>query len=156
MKNRARYYKYGMYIGISLVIYFLLMRIMGFHQYLLLSLVNGLILAVGIYLVMRNEYKSKKEDYKYVDGINAGLATGVISTVFFTIFMALYLYQFDHTAFNDMMHSWQLTTNGGEAAFLGTIFLMGIVSVAMVTLMIGQRFKPSWNVRRKSLNTESA
>lgn len=155
MKNKTQYYKYGMYIGISLIIYFLLMRILGFHQYLLLSMFNGLILAVGIYLVIRNEYNSKKEDFKYVDGINAGLASGVISTIFFTVFMALYLYQFDHAAFEDMMHSWQLTTNGGEAAFLGTIFLMGIVSVAMVTLMIGQRFKPSWNSHRKNLNAES-
>ena len=75
--------KYGIGIAIVLILYFLLTKLMGLHQYPMLSSLNALIFGGGIFYAIRN-YKRTTNDFSYQEGFQIGLFTGGLATVIFS------------------------------------------------------------------------
>ena len=81
-------------IAVALIAYFLLLKLLGLHQYPVLSAANGVIYGAGILLAIK-KYKAESAKFQYEKGFEVGFLCGAIATVIFTIFMALYIFELD-------------------------------------------------------------
>lgn len=138
------YFRYGIGIAVVLIIYFLLLKVIGLHEYPILSAANGLIFAAGIFMAQK-KYRSNKNNFKYEKGFELGLLTGGLATVIFTIFMAVYMYQIDAEFAQNILESWQLEYDSGTAILLLSLLLMGFSTTLVLTLAFMQLLKNSWN-----------
>jgi len=146
------YSRYGILIAIVLIVYFLLLKLVGLHQYPILSAANGLIFGLGIYLALTN-YKSQKNKFKFEKGFEVGLLSGGIASLLFTIFMAIYMYQIDNEFAIGILKAWSLEYNSGTFILLLTILIMGFATTLVLTLAFMQLLKSSWNTKDGNRNT---
>jgi hypothetical protein len=146
------YSRYGIWIAVILIAYFLLLKLIGLHQYPVLSSVNGLIFGAGIYLALK-KYSSRKNNFKYEKGFEVGLLSGGIASLLFTIFMAVYMYQIDNEFADGILKSWNLEYNLGTLMLLLTILIMGFATTLVLTLAYMQLLKKSWNTKDGNRNT---
>ena len=138
------YLRYGIGITVVLIAYFLFLKIVGLHHYPILSVVNGLIYGIGIFMAQK-KYRSIKNRFKYEKGFELGLLTGGLATILFTGFMAVYLYQIDSEFAVSILKSWELEYESGTAMLLISILLMGFSTTLVLTLAFMQLLKNSWN-----------
>lgn len=146
------YSTYGIGIAVLLIVYFLILKLIGLHQYPVLSSINALIFGVGIYLALK-KYRSKVSEIKYEKGFEAGLFTGGIASIIFTVFMALYMYQIDGEFATSIMESWNMETQLGTSMLVISILIMGLVTTLLLTFSFMQLFKRSWNPKYGNSNT---
>lgn len=146
------YSRYGIWIAIILIAYFLLLKLVGLHQYPVLSAANGLIYGFGIYMAMK-KYSSRKAKFKYEKGFEVGLLCGGIATILFTFFMAVYMYQIDGEFAANIMESWDLEYDMGTLMLLMSILIMGFSTTLVLTLTFMQLLKKSWNTQDGNRNT---
>lgn len=146
------YSRYGIWIAVILIAYFLLLKLVGLHQYPVLSSVNGLIFGFGIYLAMKS-YASRKDKFKYEKGFQVGLFSGGIASIIFTVFMAIYMYQIDAEFSDAIMERWNVEYDMGTLMLLITILIMGFATTLVLTLSFMQLLKKSWNTQDGNRNT---
>ncbi|MEM7187053.1 MAG: DUF4199 domain-containing protein [Bacteroidota bacterium] len=141
----ARYYtKYGLGIVIFMIGYFLLTKLIGWHQFPVLSALNGLFIGAGIFLALK-KYKAESDGFKYQDGFQLGLFTGGLATIVFAIFMALYIFQIDTQFAQAVLDSWGLNYNKGSLILIISLVIMGFSTTFVLTLAFMQLLKESWN-----------
>lgn len=145
------YTRYGLWIAVILIAYFLLLKLVGLHQYPVLSAVNGLIYGVGLYMAIK-KYNSMEGDRKYEEGFEVGLLSGGIASIIFTIFMAIYMYQIDAEFAAAIMKTWNLEYDLGTLMLLISILIMGFATTLILTLSFMQLLKRSWNTRDGNRN----
>lgn len=143
---------YGIWIAIILIAYFLLLKLVGLHQYPAFSIFNGVIYGVGLYMATR-AYRNKTHDWKYEKGFEIGLFTGGIATIIFTVFMAIYMYQIDGVFAANILESWSLDYDLGASMLLVSILIMGFATTLVLTLAFMQLNKKSWNTPDGNRNT---
>lgn len=141
---RSFYVKYGLGIAVFLIIYFLLTKILGLHQYPVLSAFNAVIFGGGIYAALRN-YKRTLDVFDYHKGFQLGLFTGGLATVVFSIFMVLYIFKLDHQFAEAILDSWNLNFNKGALVLIVSLVVMGFSTTFVLTLAFMQLLKESWN-----------
>lgn len=146
------YSRYGVWIAIVLIAYFLLLKLIGLHQYPGFSVANGLIYGVGIYLALK-KYRDLKSEFLYEKGFEVGLLSGGIATIIFTAFMAVYMYQLDTELATTIMERWNLEYDLGTLMLLLTVLIMGFVTTLVLTLSFMQLLKTSWNTKDGNRNT---
>lgn len=146
------YTTYGLFIAIALIVFFLLTKIFGLHQYPMLSSFNAVFYAAGIYLALK-KFQSAEGELKYEKGFELGMFTGGIATVIFTAFMAIYMYQFDQEFARAILDTWKIEFDSGTFTILVTIATMGAVTSLFVTFSFMQLFKRSWNTKDGNRNT---
>lgn len=136
--------KYGIGIAITLILYFLLSKAIGLHKYPVLSALNGVIYGGGILIAMIG-FKRSTVQFKYQEGFQVGLFCGVIATLLFVSFMAVYLFMLDTGFAAGTLDSWGLSYNKGALMVLVTIAMMGFSTSLVLTLAFMQLLKESWN-----------
>lgn len=136
--------KFGLIIASSLIAYFLLMKLLGLHQYPAFSIVNAVLFGGGIYRAIKT-YRRDNPENKYMDSWQAGFLSGAIATLVFTLFMAIYMYQIDSVFASELLASWNINYNTGVLIVLFSMILMGFSTTAVCVLTFMQRFKRSWN-----------
>lgn len=146
------YSRYGIWIAVILIAYFLILKLIGLHQYPVLSSVNGLVFGLGIYLALKN-YGSREASFKYDKGFEVGLLSGGIATILFTIFMAVYMYQIDTEFAAAIMEKWSLEYDMGTFMLVLSILIMGFATTVILTLTFMQLLKNSWNTKDGNRNT---
>ncbi len=146
------YSRYGIWIAAILIIYFLILKLVGLHQYPILSAFNGLIFGLGIYLALK-KYKSQKNNFKFEKGFEVGLFSGGIASLLFTVFMAIYMYQIDSEFAAGILKTWGLEYDLGTFMLLLTILIMGFATTLILTLAFMQLLKKSWNTKDGNRNT---
>lgn len=146
------YTRYGIGIAIILIAYFLLLKLVGLHQYPVLSAVNGLIFGAGLYLAIK-KYNTQEGDRKYENGFEVGLLSGGIASIIFTVFMAVYMYQIDTEFAISIMDIWNLEYEMGTLMLLISILIMGFATTVVLTLSFMQLLKRSWNTQDGNRNT---
>ena len=141
--------KYGVFIAIGLILYFLLVRLFGLHENPWLRLLNGAIVAFGIYRVIKDVKKESGVNFNYFEGFKAGIFAGFVATLLFTFFMAIYIFHIDE-AFGKKIMEMSLGSVSREPGLLLFIILIeGFASTVVLSLLFMQKFKPSWNVNNK-------
>lgn len=149
-------------IGITalLITYFLIIASIGIADKVYLSFLNAPIMAIGLYLIIRSIFKEQPRTFKYMDGFLSSLASGFLISVLFTVFMAIYLLELNPTLVQEMSTSLPLATGTDEVGLLLFIFLSGVSTAIVSSLLIIPIFKQSWNTRQirnsqKPLNQNS-
>ncbi|PQB05684.1 DUF4199 domain-containing protein [Aureitalea marina] len=140
------YMKYGLGIAGALIAFFLLTKLVGLHQYPILSAFNGLIFGAGIFFALK-DYKASSDSFKYQDGFQVGLFVGALATAIFTAFMAIYIHQIDTEFAKAILDSWGLNFNKGALIVILSLFIMGLSTTFVLTLAFMQLLKESWNQR---------
>ncbi len=138
------YLKYGIVIAVFLIAYFLITKLLGLHQYPVLSAANGVIFGAGILMAIK-KYKSEISSFKYQEGFQIGLFTGGVATILFAVFMAVYIFQIDKQFANAILDSWGLNYNKGGLIVIISLVMMGFSTTVVLTLAFMQLLKESWN-----------
>lgn len=141
--------KNGGFIALGLILYFLIVRMFGLHENPWLRLFNGVIVAFGIYTVIKNTKKENGINFNYFEGFKAGILAGFTATLIFTFFMAVYIFHID-VGFGEKIMEMSLGSVATEPGLLLFIILIeGFASTVVLSLLFMQKFKPSWNISNK-------
>jgi len=144
MKSNTLYIKYGLLIAAGLIAYFLLIRLVGLHDNHWLRIVNGVIVAYGIYTVIKKKKSIEKDDFEYFSGFGTGILTGAIATFVFVVFMGIYLFHIE-PSFAEMLMGYLAGTGGPEILLL-ILSIEGMSSSVILSLTFMQKFKVSRNI----------
>lgn len=97
--------KYGIFVGIAHIVYFLIMGLLGLHQRVEVSFISGIFLVVGICMAIANFKRVKRGKLNYLQGLGIGATTGVVSSSLLALFMVLYVSVFDASFIANMQAS---------------------------------------------------
>ena len=141
--------KYGLITAGLLIAYFLILRLMGLHYNPWLRLSNGIFMAFGIYMVIRQYKLISGDDFTYTNGFKTGLMTGFLATFVFALFMAIYMFHLDVEFMNTLLKEWFKDYSHGGGILIFIILIEGLSSTTILTLTFMQIFKISKNVPQK-------
>jgi hypothetical protein len=136
--------KFGIRIAAIMIVYFLLTKLVGLHEYPVLSALNGLFIGGGIFFALK-KYKASASSFKYQDGFQLGLSVGGLATIIFSVFMALYIFQIDAQFAEAALKSSGLNHNKGSLILIISLVIMGFSTSFVLTLAFMQLLKESWN-----------
>lgn len=153
MKRSSVPIKYGIYIAIGLIAYFLLLSLFGLHKQPVYSVFNIVITGLGIYLAIKKYRAEKKAKFVYQKGFTVGLGTGFIATVIFTGFFAIYASELNPKFSNELITMWETDWFVNIGMLVFTVALMGFATTFVMALAIMQRYKPSWNTKEGQKHT---
>lgn len=150
MKEFALPIRFGIATSGCLIAYFLILSLFGLHTNVFYSLFNGVITGFGIYEAIKY-FKSKDlGGFNYGKGFTAGIVTGGVATLIFTLFFALYSTELN-TAFLDELSSvWAKDYKDFQGIVFVTVAIMGFATSLVLTLSFMQLFKSSNNLKKKS------
>jgi len=137
--------KYGVYIALSFIIYFLALKLVGLHTNPWFRILNGLIMGCGIFMAIKN-YKNNTDDFDYGSGFKTGLMAGFIATILFSAFMCVYFFHLDAAFTNHLLQNWFSGFDYGGGILVFIISLEGFSSALVLTLACMQFLKNSKNV----------
>ncbi len=138
---------YGIFIAIGLIAYFLLLSIFGLHKNPVYSVFNVVIVGLGMFACIRKYKKEKGAKFKYQKGFGALFSTGMIATLIFTGFFAIYATELNPDFLDELLAMWESDwyINLGMVVF--TVALMGFATSIVLSLTYMQWFKRSWNTK---------
>ncbi|OUS01507.1 DUF4199 domain-containing protein [Flavobacteriales bacterium 33_180_T64] len=141
--------KYGLFIAISLIAYFLILKLFDLHEKIWLRLLNGVVMSIGIYYAIKIYKRISKNEFSYINGIKTGLICGFIATIVFTAFMAIYIFHIDVEFTETILRDWFNDLGVGANILLFTVFIEGVSSTIILSLAFMQLFKKSYNIHQK-------
>ena len=148
MKMSAIPVKYGVYIAIGLIAYFLILSLFGVQTNPVFSLGNGVIVAFGLYRAMKIYKEEKRKEFDYQKGFMTGLLTGFNATLIFTVFFAVYVTNIQTDFLPEMLANWSSHYHVGVGIVVFIAAIMGFATTFVLTLSFMQLFKESWNPRK--------
>jgi hypothetical protein len=137
--------KYGVFIALSFIIYFLALKLIGLHTNPWFRVLNGLIMGCGIFMAIRH-YKDNNPDFDYGSGFKTGVLTGFIATILFSAFMCVYFFHLDTSFTYYLLQNWFSGFDYGGGILVFIISLEGFSSTFVLTLACMQFLKNSGNV----------
>jgi len=141
--------RYGIFITVALIAYFLVLRLFDLHENPWLRLFNGIAMAFGLYYAIKYYKLITGKAFTYVDGFKTGLITGFIGTIFFTAFMAIYMFHLDPSFTQKLLGEWFNNYSEGAGILVFIILVEGFASTVVLTLTFMQIFKKSNNISQK-------
>lgn len=141
--------RYGIFMAITLIAYFLTVKLFDLHENPWLRLFNGVVMAAGIALAIKHFKLIDTEGLSYVNGIKIGIISGFTATVIFTFFMAIYMFHLDPEFTQTILEEWLRNYDSGPAILVFIIFLEGISSSVVLSLALMQVFKKSYSEQQK-------
>lgn len=148
MKNITLPIRFGLVTSGCLVAYFLILSLMGKHTNIFFSLFNGVITGFGIYETLKITRLREGSSFTYGSGFKAGLTTGVVATVLFTIFFALYSTELNPSFLDELSEAWAKNYSNFKGIVFFTVFIMGMATSIVLTLSFMQLFKASNNPKK--------
>ncbi len=82
---------YGLRIATTLILFFLIMKVLGFVHHAELRLFNLVILTIGIYLGLKKFKQTHSDHLNYFRGLIMGVAIGGIASLIFGVFLFIYM-----------------------------------------------------------------
>ncbi|UII74507.1 DUF4199 domain-containing protein [Flagellimonas sp. HMM57] len=148
MKNLTLPIRFGIVTSASLIAYFLILSLLGKHTNVFYSLFNGFITGFGIYETIKYTKLRLGKDFSYGKGFTAGITTGFIATLLFTIFFALYSTELNPEFLNELSAVWAKDYANFEGIVFFTVAIMGFATALVLTLSFMQLFKTSNNPKK--------
>ena len=153
MKRFSVPVKYGLFIALALIAYFLLLSLFDLHENPAYSILNIPITGFGIYLSIKSYRQKKGGKFKFQKGFMAGITTGFIATILFTAFFAIYTTELVPGFQERLLTMWESDWFVNIGALVFTVGLMGFVTSLVTTFAIVQLLKPSWNTEDAKKHT---
>ena len=150
MKEYALPIRFGIAISGCLIAYFLILSLFELHTNVFFSLFNGVITAGGIYEAIKYYKLKNPESFDYGKGFTAGMVTGVVATIVFTFFFALYATELNDEFLPELSTTFFKDFQNFEAIVFVTVAIMGIATTLVLTLSFMQLFKASNNPKKSS------
>ena len=151
MKNQSISVKYGLGIGVLLILVFLLLTIFDFHLKPYVSAINLVIVGLGLFTAIKSYKQQTKNDvlkkFNYGGGFRVGVVTGFISTIIFTVFFAIYASNIEPGFVDKMMGSFDVGYKVGVGTVSFIVALMGLATTVVMSLAVMQLMKDSWNTK---------
>src|SRR3989337_1061017 len=82
---------YGLRIAASLMLFFLIMKVVGLGHQSELRLLNLIIMTIGIYLALKKFKLTHSDHLNYFRGLIMGVATSAIASLIFGAFLFIYM-----------------------------------------------------------------
>ena len=146
MKKISLPIRFGLIISAVLIAYFLILALFHKHVNPVFSFFNAVITAFGIFETVRLAKLENPETFSYCEGFKTGVITGFVATFVFTVFFLFYATEIN----TDFLSELLATIKGGFDADVGMItfvvFVMGVATTVIATLVTMQYFKNSKNV----------
>ena len=136
---------YGVRIALGLITYFFIMRFFGLLEVYWLRLFNGVIMAGGIYALIKH-CKNKQEEFGTFEAFAAGIRAGSLATLIFVVFMFVYMFMIDPGFSSRMIEIVGWETTNPIRIILFTILIEGMCSAMVLSLAFIQLFKSSNNI----------
>ena len=137
--------RFGLIMSVILIAYFLILSLFNIHTNPVYSFLNAFITVFGIYETVRYYKLEQGDDFSYSKGIIAGLISGFVATVIFSVFFLFYITEIN----SDFIAGLLETTNYGSDVSVGvvtfTVVVMGFATTVISALTVMQYFKKSWN-----------
>ncbi len=146
MKNAILPIRYGVAISGSLIAYFLILSLLGWHVKPAFSLFNGIIVGFGIYEAIRSYKAEQGDDFSYSGGFTVGIITGFVATLIFTIFFLTYATELQPGFIDQLLQVFKGDYNVGMGIVSFVVAIMGFATTVVLTLTFMQYFKKSWNI----------
>lgn len=145
MKKIALPIRFGIAASGSLIAYFLILSLIGLHTNVFYSLFNGVITGFAIYEAIKYFRIQEKEKFSYGTGFKAGIVTGFVATLIFTVFFAIYSTEIDPEFLAHLSEQWFSSFESFEAIVFFTVAIMGFATTLVLTLTFMQLFKSTNN-----------
>jgi hypothetical protein len=126
---------YGLRIAVGLIVFFLIMKVIGWHHHVELRFLNLFILVTGVYYGLKKFKQTHSNSLNYFRGLIMGVAIAGLGSLIFGIFLFVYM-QLD----SDLMQSIKDNEPMGRylnpyiAAFM--VLLEGFFSGFLVTFVL--------------------
>lgn len=133
--------RFAIALTTSLIAYFLVLSLLDLHTNPFFSLFNGVITGFATYEAIRYRRIELGKDYNYTDGFTAGLVTGFLASILFTIFMAIYATEINPNFINELVVDFANHYDIGVATFGFVVLLMGFATSVVLTLAFMQLYK---------------
>jgi carbon starvation protein CstA len=138
-----------------LIAYFVVLDLLGMGSQIYLLFANALIAAAGVYLTIKTVYDLEKEEFRYMDGFLAGIKMGFIAVTLYTVFVGIYIYEINHDLSEELESQIDIAGTGIEAALLLFIFLSGLATIIIASLLFIPLYKRTWNTRQTRASQDS-
>lgn len=148
MKNLSLPIRFGIVTSACLMAYFLILSLMGKHTNVFYSLFNGIITGLGIYETIKYTKLRLGKEFNYGKGFTAGITTGFVATLLFTIFFAFYATELSSSFLAELSEVWSKDYNNFEGIVFFTVAIMGFATTLVLTLSFMQLFKTSNNPKK--------
>lgn len=149
MKKYALPIRFGVAASGSLIAYFLILSLFKLHTNVFFSLFNAVITGFAIYEAIKYYKLKKGNDFTYGGGFVAGLVTGGVATLIFTLFFALYSTELQPGFLEELSTKWANNYRSFEAIVFLVVATMGFTTSLVLTLSFMQLFK-STNTPKKN------
>ena len=149
MKEFALPIRFGIATSGCLIAYFLILSLFNLHTNVFYSLFNGVITGFGIYEAIKYYKLRESVGFNYGKGFMAGMVTGGVATLIFTLFFALYS-ELNIGFLEELSTQWAEDYQSFEGIVFVTVAIMGFATTVVLTLTFMQLFKNSNNPRKKS------
>lgn len=150
MRTYALPIRFGIATSGCLIAYFLILSLFNLHTNEFFSLFNGLITAGGIYEAIKYYKLKNPESFDYGRGFMAGMITGSVATIIFTLFFALYATELSDDFLQQLSSSFFKDYKNFEGIVFVTVAIMGFATTVVLTLSFMQLFKASNNLKNRS------
>ncbi|MFD2245076.1 DUF4199 domain-containing protein [Pontibacter ruber] len=97
--------KYGIFVGLAHIVFFLIMRIFGLLHIVELSFFSSIFLIIGIVVAIANFKRARNGDINYFQGLAIGVTVGVVSSTLLALFLVFYISLFDATYLSNLQAS---------------------------------------------------
>lgn len=148
MKKLTLPIRFGIVTSAVLIAYFLILALMGKHTNVFYSLFNGVITGFGIYETIKYTKLKQGQAFSYGNGFTAGVTTGFVATLLFTIFFALYATELDPNFLDNLSTVWAKDYKNFQGIVFFTVAIMGFATTLVLTLSFMQLFKSSNNGKK--------
>ena len=138
--------RYGIAISGSLIAYFLILSLLGWHTNPIFSLFNSVIVAFGIYNAIRTYKLEQDEAFNYSSGFIVGIITGFMSNIIFTVFFLVYATEINPSFIDELLTVFKSNYNVSVGLVTFVVAIMGFATTVILTLTFMQIFKKSWNI----------
>ena len=138
---------YGVFVALGLIGYFLLVSLFGVHNNPLFSLLNPVIVGIGIYSAITKYRAEKGPKFKFQKGLSTGFITGAVATILFTGFFAIYATELNPGYLEELITMWESDWFVGIGMVVAMVGLMGFVTTFVLTFAFMQLLKDSWNTK---------
>lgn len=140
--------KFGFYTGLSLIIFFLIMKIFGFHRNLDLHYLNMIFLFFGLMFSIR-KIKLFSGELKYLEGLKIGVIVTIFSILILNFFMLFYEFLIDPSFLKLLQEKisfgYEKSNTVTSLIVFGLIFIEGLSSGFIFTYMLMQYFKNDYS-----------
>ncbi|WP_405384534.1 DUF4199 domain-containing protein [Maribacter sp. LLG6340-A2] len=151
MKNYALPIRFGVAASGCLIAYFLILSLLDLHVNVFYSLFNVVITGFAIYEAIKFYKVQKGEQFTYGEGFVAGLVTGGVATLIFTLFFALYSTELQPGFLEELSTKWANNYRSFEAIVFLVVAVMGFTTSLVLTLAYMQLFKASNTTKLKQV-----